>query len=386
MFAGETLFGFVARVVGTFIGALLGLVCWYISAGSGTANPYGLAAIVTVVFSILVPYRLYSSNFIVAVTVTTTATLVVGYSYIDAKLNPPLNPGYGWDVTWKRLVVSFIGLLAAFLVGSLPQPTSVHKHVCRVLSSTSNELGHLLSLSSTLAEHITSGAGLNEMNGNNEEGTVPATGGMRVMMQQDTYPELFAERTLFQGFNIVLSIRRKLGYNRQRLALTKLEYTRHASILPGHDQLKMVMDLQVEACDLLGLFLFQLQSCGPDDAALVLEQVRRCSSKGRTAINAALQLTLRTSFSLRSRKAYRDTIFNDSSNPNAISPEECERILVDFTLDRKSLTPVVLESKLSEQVEKPMLLSVAAEASLSALTSALRCIGKIEDLTHVDLT
>jgi hypothetical protein len=384
MFAGETLFGFVARVVGTFIGALIGLVCWYISAGSGTGNPYGLAAIVTVIFAVMVPYRLHSSNFIVAVTVTTTATLVVGYSYIDAKLNPPLNPGYGWNVAWKRFVVSSIGLLAAFLVGSLPHPTSVHTHVCRILSSTSNELGHLLSLSSALVEHIASGAGVNEMNGTNERGTVIATGGMRVVIQQESHPELFAERSILQGFNIVLRIRRKLGYNRQRLALTKLEYTRYASILPGHDRLKGVMDLQVEACDLLGLFLFQLQSCGPEDASLILEQVKR-GSKDRNAINAALQSTLRTSFSLRSRKAYRDTLFNDSSNPNAISPADSERILADFTLDRTSLTPEILNPKVSEQAEKPTSLSVAAEASLSALISALRCIGKIENLTHVDL-
>jgi hypothetical protein len=54
-FTADTVFGFAVRIVGTFLGAVLGMVIWYIGSGSGTGNPYGLAAVLAVVL----PFMLF---------------------------------------------------------------------------------------------------------------------------------------------------------------------------------------------------------------------------------------------------------------------------------------------------------------------------------------
>jgi len=47
-FTADTMFGFVVRIFGTFLGAVLGMVIWYTGSGSGTGNPYGICAVLAV--------------------------------------------------------------------------------------------------------------------------------------------------------------------------------------------------------------------------------------------------------------------------------------------------------------------------------------------------
>ena len=58
-FRGDTVFALVARVFSTTLGSVLGLVLWYISAGSGKGNAYGLAVVIGVSSPFLVFWRLY---------------------------------------------------------------------------------------------------------------------------------------------------------------------------------------------------------------------------------------------------------------------------------------------------------------------------------------
>lgn len=58
-FRGDTIFALVARVVSTTLGSALGLALWYISAGSGKGNPYGLATVIAVSSPFLFFWRLY---------------------------------------------------------------------------------------------------------------------------------------------------------------------------------------------------------------------------------------------------------------------------------------------------------------------------------------
>lgn len=44
IFAGEQIVGFIARMGGTFVGLVLGMAAWYMGAGHGTGNPYGILA------------------------------------------------------------------------------------------------------------------------------------------------------------------------------------------------------------------------------------------------------------------------------------------------------------------------------------------------------
>lgn len=58
-FRGDTTFGLVARIMSTFLGGVVGMVMWYISAGSGLGNPYGLAAVCAVCYPVFFYGRLY---------------------------------------------------------------------------------------------------------------------------------------------------------------------------------------------------------------------------------------------------------------------------------------------------------------------------------------
>lgn len=60
-FTADTIFGFVVRISGTFLGALLGMVIWYVGSGSGTGNPYALLAILAIVLPFIMLIR---NNFV----------------------------------------------------------------------------------------------------------------------------------------------------------------------------------------------------------------------------------------------------------------------------------------------------------------------------------
>jgi uncharacterized membrane protein YccC len=57
-FTADTIFGFVVRVIGTFLGAVLGMVIWYIGSGNGSGNAYGLLAILAVVLPFITFIRI----------------------------------------------------------------------------------------------------------------------------------------------------------------------------------------------------------------------------------------------------------------------------------------------------------------------------------------
>ena len=58
-FRGDTTFGLVARIFSTTLGGALGLALWYISAGAGKGNAYGLAAVIGVSSPFFFFWRLY---------------------------------------------------------------------------------------------------------------------------------------------------------------------------------------------------------------------------------------------------------------------------------------------------------------------------------------
>ncbi|KIM88532.1 hypothetical protein PILCRDRAFT_62336 [Piloderma croceum F 1598] len=141
-FRGDTAFGFVARIISTFFGGLAGLVMWYISAGNGHGNPYGLAAVFAVCFPFFFFARLYwpgppMTNLIFFV----TAALVVGYSYQDTHLLIPASPGWGFSVFWRRFVLVTIGVFGAFIFSFLPPSTTIRYHQRACLATSSTELG-----------------------------------------------------------------------------------------------------------------------------------------------------------------------------------------------------------------------------------------------------
>lgn len=141
-FRGDTTFALVARIISTFSGGLIGLIMWYISAGNGHGNPYGLAAVFGVCFPFFFFARLYwpgppMTNLIFFV----TAALVVGYSYQDTHLTIPSSPGTGFSVFWRRFVLVTIGVFGAFIFSYLPPSTTIRLHQRASLATSTTELG-----------------------------------------------------------------------------------------------------------------------------------------------------------------------------------------------------------------------------------------------------
>ncbi|EPQ28128.1 uncharacterized protein PFL1_06939 [Pseudozyma flocculosa PF-1] len=113
-FRGETAFALLSRLVATFVGACFGLVIWYVSAGSGRGNAFGLGATTAVAFPLLMLFRLYYPGPPITTIITcVTAMLIVGYSWQDVTNPSPGSPGFGWTVAWKRFVTVAIGVTAA---------------------------------------------------------------------------------------------------------------------------------------------------------------------------------------------------------------------------------------------------------------------------------
>ncbi|GJE89275.1 aromatic acid exporter family member 2 domain-containing protein [Phanerochaete sordida] len=140
-FRGDTTFGLVARVISTFLGGVLGTVMWYISAGKGHGNIYGLAAVTAVCFPFFFFGRLYwpgapMFNLIFFV----TSVLVIGFSWQDVHF-PAGFLYYGINVAWRRFVLVTAGVFAAFLASFLPPSTTLRAYQRRMMATTVAEIG-----------------------------------------------------------------------------------------------------------------------------------------------------------------------------------------------------------------------------------------------------
>ncbi|PWN49312.1 hypothetical protein IE53DRAFT_369881 [Violaceomyces palustris] len=143
-FRGETAFALFSRIVATTLGAAIGLVIWYISAGNGLGNVWGMAVTTAIAFPILFLIRLYYPGPpITSIITTVTVGLVVGYSWKDTHNPAGGSPGYGWDVAWRRFVTVIIGVVAAFIFALLPPSKTLREHQRLSHSTTIAELGEI---------------------------------------------------------------------------------------------------------------------------------------------------------------------------------------------------------------------------------------------------
>jgi hypothetical protein len=135
-FASDFVFGLIIRTTATIAGGILGLLCWYIGAGSGPGNAYGLAAVMAVAIVIMMWWRLFapSEHMTAGIMLTSTMYLVVAYSWIDTHIPSYGNPGVGYEIFWRRILLVLIGFLASTVVTFLPRPASGNKHYRDLLS------------------------------------------------------------------------------------------------------------------------------------------------------------------------------------------------------------------------------------------------------------
>ncbi|RDW66627.1 hypothetical protein BP5796_09376 [Coleophoma crateriformis] len=137
-YTGDLVFGIAVRIVGTVIGGVVGMVAWYIGAGNGGGNPYGIAAIMAVVIVIFMWWRLFSPPSLMGagIMMAATAYLVVVYSWTDTHLPAYGDLGVGYSVFWRRVVLVLTGFAAAVIVTFLPRPPSANRQYRRVLADT----------------------------------------------------------------------------------------------------------------------------------------------------------------------------------------------------------------------------------------------------------
>ncbi|PWN37634.1 uncharacterized protein FA14DRAFT_118501 [Meira miltonrushii] len=133
---GEVLFGFFSRVIATFLGAIGGLIIWYIASGSGVANPFALAVVTAIAFPIVMMGRIHFPGPPITPIITcVTVALIVGYSWMDSHNPTPGSPGIGWEIGWRRFIEVIIGAAAAYIMSILP-PTSSMRTYFRLSHAT----------------------------------------------------------------------------------------------------------------------------------------------------------------------------------------------------------------------------------------------------------
>lgn len=114
-FVGDTVYGFVVRIVGTLGGAALGLCLWYIASGSGSGNPYTFALVCAIAFPFIFFWRVHYMPPIEAILPVVTTMLIIGYSWQGGNAASYGSVGFGWSVGWRRAVCVGIGITSEFL-------------------------------------------------------------------------------------------------------------------------------------------------------------------------------------------------------------------------------------------------------------------------------
>ncbi|KAK8866031.1 hypothetical protein IAR55_001182 [Kwoniella newhampshirensis] len=144
VFTGEQILAFFVRMLGTVAGLVIGMVAWYIGAGRGSGNPYGIAAATMVLIApclfIRIAVPIQKAPFFLMTNVTIMFT--VGYSWVDEHIYQTANQGSGASLAGRRVLLS-TGFAAAFLVMLFPRPTSARLLFRHRLAKNMGDIGDL---------------------------------------------------------------------------------------------------------------------------------------------------------------------------------------------------------------------------------------------------
>ncbi|KAF8972501.1 hypothetical protein BDZ97DRAFT_1649682 [Flammula alnicola] len=145
IYAGDQIANFVVRLAGTLIGLVIGMGVWYIAAGLGHGNPYGLTVATTVFLAPFLFARIAGPPRQLPLWIMTAVTIVfvIGYSWINANMFVIANTGVGVNIGWKRALLVIIGFTAAFIVMLFPNPISSRVLVRKTLAAIVGEAGNI---------------------------------------------------------------------------------------------------------------------------------------------------------------------------------------------------------------------------------------------------
>ncbi|GEQ68180.1 hypothetical protein JCM33374_g1847 [Metschnikowia sp. JCM 33374] len=140
-YSADSVYMFSTKVVYTFIGAVVGMVAWYISTGSGNGNYYGYSVVCAVVYFCASFYRHFSIHAlpVAGIMVCITPTLVLGTSWVDSQYHLS-DVGVGWRVAAVRCVSVIAGLSVAFSTTFFPRVRSSKAAFRKKLASTIESL------------------------------------------------------------------------------------------------------------------------------------------------------------------------------------------------------------------------------------------------------
>ncbi|TFK67683.1 hypothetical protein BDN72DRAFT_87052 [Pluteus cervinus] len=146
VYAGDQIAGFVIRFTGTIIGLLVGMAIWYIGAGRGDGNPYGIVIATTFFLSFFLLGRIAAPfpQMFLWTFAGITIIFVIGYSWIDTHFPVLVNSGVGVALGWKRALLVIIGFTAGFIVMMFPRWNSSRRLVRRSLVASIEETSYLL--------------------------------------------------------------------------------------------------------------------------------------------------------------------------------------------------------------------------------------------------
>jgi hypothetical protein len=65
----------------------------------------------------------------------------MGYSYQDQHIATPGNPGFGWEVAWRRFLLVTAGVVAAGIFSLLPPSVTIRRDERTAMATTASELG-----------------------------------------------------------------------------------------------------------------------------------------------------------------------------------------------------------------------------------------------------
>lgn len=152
-YTAETVYNFICKLAYTFLGCLLGVVAWYVSAGSGRGNYYGYAVVTAILYFYLCYYRHFAQHMttVPSVMIAVTPSLVLGTSWVDGHGNTVANIGYGIRVGFLRFMSVLVGLCVAFLASTFPKPHSSKTAVRRTIANVLDEIGSIHCTVSTFA-------------------------------------------------------------------------------------------------------------------------------------------------------------------------------------------------------------------------------------------
>lgn len=155
-YAADFTWGLLLRIAGTVIGGILGMTAWYIGAGGGPGNSYGVAAVMVPLIIVLMWLRLFGPPAFLQAFIITAATvyLTFAYSWVDTHIPSYGNPGVGYSVFWRRIVLVLVGFTASAIVTYFPRPPSASRHYRRILSRTLSSFQDRYALLVTRATNV----------------------------------------------------------------------------------------------------------------------------------------------------------------------------------------------------------------------------------------